>query len=170
MPSRFWAFMALSTSSTLPPLVRVMPYLSSRFATSWEKGPPLPAQITNTYLAPALVLERADDLLDGRGEVGGVARRVLLVDHLGAELLDGRLVGGDAVAAEGVVLGDGGDGHAGLGHGQRVGDGVLPRVPAGAEDVAVPVLAGDAVGHGGLDDQDLLELLRPPAGWPAPRR
>jgi hypothetical protein len=45
-------FMALSTSSTLLPLVRVMPYLSSRLSTSCGNGPPLPAQITNTYLGP----------------------------------------------------------------------------------------------------------------------
>src|SRR6266540_7065211 len=106
------------------------------------------------------VLERAQDLLDGRGEVGRVPRRVLFVDDLGPELLDLRLVGGDAVLAEGVVLGDRGDRDARLGDGQRVGDGILARRAAGAEDVAIPMLARDAVGDGRLDQQHLLELGR----------
>ncbi len=36
----------------MPPLVIVMPLLSSLLATSWEYGPPLPAQMTATYFGP----------------------------------------------------------------------------------------------------------------------
>ncbi len=52
MPSSFMLFIAFSTSSTLLPLVIVMPYLSRRLSTSCGNGPPLPAQITKTYLGP----------------------------------------------------------------------------------------------------------------------
>ena len=121
--------------------------------------PALPGPDDEDVLGARLVLEGPDDLLDRSGEIGCVPGRVLLVDHLGPELLDGGLVGGDPVASKGVVLGDRGDQHPGLGDREGVRDRVLPRVPAGPEDVAVPVLAGDAVGHGRLDDQDLLELL-----------
>jgi hypothetical protein len=40
-----------------------------------------------------------------------------------------------------------------------VGDRVLRAVAAGAEDVLVPLVAGDRVGHGRLDQQDLLVFL-----------
>jgi hypothetical protein len=73
--------------------------------------------------------------------------------------LSAALEGLHAVAAEGVVLRQRGDGHAGLVDRHRVGDRVLRAVAAGAEDVLVPLVAGDRVGHGGLDQQDLLVFL-----------
>ena len=68
--------------------------------------------------------------------------------------------GGDAVTAEGVVLGEGGDHHAGLADGERVGDGVLRGIAVDAEDIAVPFVAGDAVGDGAVDDQEFLVFER----------
>ena len=109
-------------------------------------------------LAALLVLERIEDALCARGEVRGVGLGVLLERQLGAGRGQRRLEGGHAVAAEGVVLRQGGDHHAGLAQRHRVGDGVLRRVAPGAEDVAVPVGAGDAIGHRRLDQQDLLVL------------
>jgi hypothetical protein len=47
----------------------------------------------------------------------------------------------------------------GLVDGHGVADGVLAAVAAGAEDVLVPLVAGDGVGHGGLDQQDLFVFL-----------
>ena len=87
----------------------------------------------------------------GRGVFLGVEGRA----GLGERLLEG----GDAVAAEGVVLRQRRDMHAGLADRDRVRDRVLRRVARGAEDVAVPLRAGDVVGDRGLDDQDLLVLL-----------
>ena len=69
------------------------------------------------------------------------------------------LEGLDAVAAEGVVLRQGGDRHAVLVERDGVGDRVLRAVAAGAEDVLVPLVAGDRVGDRGLDQQDLLVFL-----------
>src|SRR3546814_17785452 len=39
------------------------------------------------------------------------------------------------------------------------GIGILGRVARGAEDILVPLFAGDGVGHRRLDDQDLLVFL-----------
>ena len=51
------------------------------------------------------------------------------------------------------------DRHARLADRDRVRDRVLRGVARGAEDVAVPLVAGDLVGDRRLDDQDLLALL-----------
>ena len=67
------AFICLSTSSTLLPLVSVMPNLSRRLATSCGNGPPLPAQITNTYLGPGLSLSAP--MIFWMGAVKSVASR-----------------------------------------------------------------------------------------------
>ncbi len=64
-----------------------------------------------------------------------------------------------AVAAEGVVGADGGDGHSILIDRRRVGDRILRGIASGAEDIAVPFVARDRIGHGRLDDQDLLVFL-----------
>ena len=108
-------------------------------------------------LAAGLVLERVDDALDAGGEVGGRLRQVFLVDDL--RLLERVLERLDAVAAERVVLRQRRDRHAVVVDRRRVRDRVLRAVAAGAEDVAVPLLAGDRVGDRGLDQQDLLVLL-----------
>ena len=56
-----------------------------------------------------------------------------------------------------------------VGNGGGAGERVLVGAAAGAEDVAVPLVAGDAVGHRRLDDQHLLAAPRPPAAWRARR-
>ncbi|MNS58954.1 hypothetical protein D3C72_918950 [compost metagenome] len=89
-----------------------------------------------------------------RGEVGGVGGQVFLVDDLG--VLQRALEGFHAVSSEGVVLRQHGDGRASLVERHGVGDGVLRRIAAGAEDVLVPLGSGDGVCHGGFDQQDLL--------------
>src|SRR6185312_13741418 len=108
-------------------------------------------------LAAALVLEGVDAALDAGREVGRRRRQVFLVDDLGfLQVLLERL---DAVAAEGVVLRERAERRAGDVGRDRVGDRVLRAVAAGAEDVLVPLVAGDRVGDRGLDEQDLLVLL-----------
>jgi hypothetical protein len=107
-------------------------------------------------LAARLVLERVEQALGDGGEVGGVGGGVFLVVEAGAGLGQRLPERRDAVAAEGVVLRQRRDMDAGLADRHRVRDRVLRRVAAGAEDVAVPLVAGDLVGHRRLDDQDLL--------------
>ncbi|MNI55710.1 hypothetical protein D3C73_1106750 [compost metagenome] len=108
-------------------------------------------------LAARLVLQRIEQALCARGEVGGVGGEVFLVNDLG--VLHGALEGLHAVAAEGVVLRQHGDGGAGLVERHGVGDCVLRRIAAGAEDVLVPLVTGDGVCHGGFDQQDLFVLF-----------
>ena len=108
-------------------------------------------------LAPGLVLELVDQALRAGREVGGGGRQVFLVHQLG--FLDRILERLDAVAAEGVVLRQGGQRHAGFVHRHRVRDRILRTVASGAEDVLVPLLAGDRIGHRRLDQQDLLVLF-----------
>src|SRR5208337_123657 len=83
-------------------------------------------------LAARLVLERVEQALGGRGEVGRVRRRVFLGVEgragLGERLLEGRY----AVATEGVILREGRDMHAGLADRDCVRDRVLRRVAGGA--------------------------------------
>ncbi len=109
------------------------------------------------HLAARLVLQRVDQALRAGGEVGGRRRQVFLVDDLG--LLERVLERLDAVAAERVVLGQRGDRDVVLVERHGVGDRVLRAVAAGAEDVLVPLVAGDRVGDRRLDQQDLLVLL-----------
>ncbi|MNZ91692.1 hypothetical protein D3C78_1106860 [compost metagenome] len=73
--------------------------------------------------------------------------------------LDRILEGLDAVAAEGVVLRQRGDCHARAVNGDGIADRILAGIAAGTEDVLVPLVTGDRVGHGRLDQQDLLVLL-----------
>ncbi len=115
----------------------------------------------NHDLAARLVLQRVEDALGRRGEVGGGLRRVFLVHDLGLGADGGQRVleRGHAVLAEGVILGERGDADVLVLQGRRAGQRILGRVARGAEDVAVPLVAGDLVGHGGLDDQELLVLL-----------
>src|ERR1017187_4093273 len=108
-------------------------------------------------LPALLVLERVEEALRAGREVGRVRRQVLLVDE--RRVLQGALERRDEVAAERVVLRERRDVHAGLVEGDGVRDRVLRGIPAGPEDVAVPLVAGDRVGHGRLDDEDLLVLL-----------
>ena len=161
----------MSTSRTLPPLVSVMPNLSSLARHELGERPALarPDDRRRTW-DPWLSLSAPR--IFWMGAVKSVASRGVYSSWttLAPSFSTCSLVGGHPVLAEGVVLGDGGDLTPGLGHGQGIGDGVLARVPARAEDVAVPRLARDAVGHRRLDDEDLLELLRPRAGSPAPPR
>ena len=93
------------------------------------------------HLAAGLVLQRVDHALGAGGEVGGRRRQVFLVDDLG--LLERVLERLHAVAAERVVLRQRGDRDAVLVERDRVGDRVLRAVAAGAEDVLVPLVAGD---------------------------
>ncbi|MNL22450.1 hypothetical protein D3C87_1437990 [compost metagenome] len=74
-------------------------------------------------------------------------------------VLQGALEGFHAIPAKGVVLRQHGDRGAGLVECHGVGDGVLRRIAAGAEDVLVPLGSGDGVGHGGFDQQDLFVLF-----------
>ena len=110
-------------------------------------------------LAAGLVLQRVEQALRGRGEIGGVGRRIFLgVDGrsgLGQRLLEGR----HAVAAEGVILRQRRDMHPGLADRHRVRNRVLRGIARGAENVAVPLVAGDLIGNRELDDEDLLVLL-----------
>ena len=108
-------------------------------------------------LAAGHVLELVDQALGTGGEVGGGGGQVFLVHQLG--VLERVLEGLHAIAAEGIVLRQRRHRHARLVDGHGVGDGVLAAVAAGAEDVLVPLVAGDGVGHGGLHQQDLLVFL-----------
>ena len=110
-------------------------------------------------LRPGLSFSASNRRCAGGGEVGGVGRRVFLGRQRRAGLGERLLERGDAVAAERVVLRERRDEHAGLADRHRVGDRVLRRIAAGAEDVAVPFVAGDLVGDRRLDDEDLLVLL-----------
>src|SRR6185295_15584608 len=109
--------------------------------------------------AARLVLQRIEQALAGRGEVRGGGRGVFFRRKRRAGLCQRFLEGGDAVTAECVVLRQGGDGDALLADRDRVGDRVLRRIASGAENVSVPLLAGNLVRDGGLDDQDLLVFL-----------
>ena len=66
----------------------------------------------------------------------------------------------DEVLAKGVVLGQGGDVHALLVQGHCIRDRVLGGIAPSAEDVTVPLVAGNGIGHGRLHQQDLLVFLR----------
>ena len=107
-------------------------------------------------LRPGLSLS-VEQALRAGGEVCGVGRQVFLVHDLG--VLQGALESLHAVAAEGIVLRQHGDRRAFLVEGHGVGDGVLRGIAAGAEDVLVPLVAGDRIRHGGFDQQDLLVFL-----------
>ena len=65
----------------------------------------------------------------------------------------------DAVATESVVLGEHRDLRV-LRRGKGCSDHVLRRVAPGAEDITVPLVPGDRVGHRRLDQQDFLVFFR----------
>ena len=108
---------------------------------------------------PGLSLSASNRRCAGGGEVGRCRRCVFLRRDRRAGFGQRRLEGRDAVAPEGVVLRQRRDRHARLADRDRVRDRILRGVAAGAEDVAVPLVAGDLVGDRRLDDQDLLALL-----------
>ena len=56
MPSSFMAFIAFSTSSTLLPLVSVMPYLSRSVVDELPERPALPGPDHEDVLGPGLSL------------------------------------------------------------------------------------------------------------------
>src|SRR4029450_11457170 len=89
--------------------------------------------------------------------VARVLRQVFLVDDLG--VLERVLERLDAVATERVVLRHRRDRDVALVERDRVRDRVLRAVAAGAEDVLVPLVAGDRVGDRGLDVGDFLVFL-----------
>ena len=108
-----------------------------------------------------LIFELVNDALKAGGEVGRAHGQILFMHDLG---LLGEFLGGlHTIAAKGVVIGQKRDHIARLiqrgGVGGGVGGGVLAAVAAGAEDVAVPFVAGDAIGHGGLNQQQLFVFL-----------
>src|SRR5205814_10148056 len=104
-------------------------------------------------------LQRVEQALADRGEVGGGGRGIFFGGERRAGLGERLLEGGDAVAAEGVVLRQRRHGDALLADRDRVRDRVLRRVARGAEDVAIPLVAGDLVGHRRLDQQNFLVLF-----------
>lgn len=109
-----------------------------------------------------LVLQRVEHALSGRREVGGLLRRIFLEHdlHVRTNLRERILHRLHAITAESIILRQGGDADfAARREGGSAGNRVLRRIAAGAEDVAVPLFAGDRIGHGELDDQDLLVLL-----------
>ena len=109
-------------------------------------------------LTAVAILQGAEQTLGGGGEVGGVGGQVFFVDHFAALGFHGLFIGGHAVTAEGVILGDGGDTDARLAECHGIGNRVLGRVTADPEHIAVPVRAGDGVGHA-LGHDDALILL-----------
>lgn len=111
------------------------------------------------HLAARLVLQRVEQALADRGEVGGRGRGIFFGGERRAGLGECLLEGGDAVAAEGIVLRQRCNGDALLADRDRIRDRVLRGVARGAEDVAIPLLAGNLVRDRRLDDQDLLVLL-----------
>ncbi len=66
-------------------------------------------------LRPGLSFKRVEHALGGGGEVGGLLRHVFLVHDHRAGALHRRLERGDAVMAEGIVLGQRGDVEVGVG-------------------------------------------------------
>ncbi len=110
-------------------------------------------------LASRLVLERFEQALAGRGEVRRGGRHIFLGRKRRAGLCQRLLEGGDAVAAKRIVLGQRRNRDALLADRDRVGDRVLRGITAGAEDVSIPLLAGNLVRDRRLDDQDLLVFL-----------
>jgi len=87
-----------------------------------------------------------------------VAADAQVVDRRGTHLV-GILEGLDAVPAERVVLRQGGDRDTVLIERDSVGDRILRRIAPGAEDVAIPLLAGNLIRDRRLDDQDFLVFL-----------
>ena len=110
---------------------------------------------------PGLILERVEQPLRRSRKVGGHERRVFLEHHLGVavRLVERPLEGGDAVAAEGVILRQHADRDVVLAERDRRGKRVLRGIAAAAEDVAVPFIAGDGIGDRGLDQKNFLRIL-----------
>ena len=106
-------------------------------------------------------LERLENALRGSGEVGRGGRRVFLMDDLGLGigLGQGLLERLDAVAAEGIVLGQGRDRDLALQR-CRARYRILGRSARGAEDVPVPFVARDRIGDRRLDHEYFLVFLR----------
>ena len=87
----------------LPPLATWMP--SRPGSSAFEFRERIAARPDHEdHLLAALALERVEDALRRRGEVGRVGRRVFLVHELGAGLRERRLERRHAVMAEGVIL------------------------------------------------------------------
>ena len=73
--------------------------------------------------------------------------------------LQGRLESLDAVVAECVVLCQHADRDIALAERDCGGERILGGIAAGAENVAIPFVAGDGVGDRGLDQQHFLRIL-----------
>ena len=109
-------------------------------------------------LVAGLVFELVDDALQARREISGAHGQVFLVHDLG--FFGERLGRFDTITAKRVVVGQHRNHVARLIQRGGVGGSVLAGVAAGAKDVFVPLVAGDAVGHRRLYQQNLFVLFR----------
>ena len=142
----------------LPPVGhgRCRSALRSRSAIS-ERGGRHPPRPRRTFL-PGWSFSLSTMRCSAAVKSVGAHRQVFLVHDLG--VLERNFEGLHAVAAEGVVVGQGGDNGARCSRSAAaLAGGVLRAAAPGAEDVLVPLVAGDRIGHGRLDQQDLLVLL-----------
>ena len=110
-------------------------------------------------LAARLVLQRIEQALRRRCEVGGGGRRYSSAAIVAPVLASAALKAATPSRPNALSCAERRDRHTLLSDRHRIRDRVLRGVAAGAEDVAVPLVAGDVVGHRRLHDQDLLALL-----------